>query len=119
MVINRPNKHNIRIIGDADSPDGDNYAKEQAERNFNRLNTVFGIIDSTLESCKSKEGSWFLQNIIFNIFMRMGSLASEKEYFIESMSFMYDMVESEKKRVEDLKQTKDKLTQTPQPAPVA
>ncbi len=95
MYTKQQNKFNIAIIGDADSSDGDVYAKEMAERNFERLNTLFGVIESKLESCTGKEGAWFLQNVVFNTLMRMN--IKDKETFLEGMASMYDMIQSQKR----------------------
>jgi len=92
------NKHNLIIIGDADAIEVDEYAQKQAMRDLKRLDSLFGIIDSKLESCKNKEGVWYLQNIIINILRRLN--LGEKQKFIDGMSSMYDLIESEKKRVE-------------------
>jgi len=96
-----PNKHNIIIAGDADAPEGDEYARNQAMRILKNLNSLFGIIDSKLESCDNEEGAWYLQNIQLNVLRRIN--LGEKKLFLEGMSSVYDMIESEKKRVEKLK----------------
>lgn len=62
-----------------------------AKRTLNNMNVVFGIVDKRINKMESDEGSFYLQNLIFNLSIRMGLTRIDKDVFMESMSSMYDM----------------------------
>lgn len=97
MIKMFPNKHCLCIVGDADTLDGDVYAKACAERNFKKLNSLFGIIDSECDKMDSKEGSWYLQNILFNIQRRLGITKISKDIFLNTMSNMWELSQLQEK----------------------
>ena len=101
IVKDENNKHALIIVVGGDTPEDDIYAKQCAERNFNRLNSLFGVIDSTLASCEPEEGTWFLQNIMVNMLIRMNTSPSVKDSYLDSMSSMYDVAETHKQRVKN------------------
>lgn len=95
----RHNKYSLFVVGDTDVSTESEYDRQLAKRTFEQMNVLFGQIDPVTDKMEAKEGSFYLQNIIFNLNLRMGLTLESRERFLESMSSMYDMGQEIKKQI--------------------
>lgn len=93
------NKYLLWVIGDTDVSTESEYDRQMAKRTFNQMNKLFGQIDPVTDKMEKGEGSFYLQNIIFNLNLRLGLTTVSKEVFLESMLSMYDMGQDVKKQL--------------------
>ena len=97
----RNNKYSLFVVGDTDVSTESEYDRQLAKRTFDQMNKLFGQIDPVTDKMEGKEGSFYLQNIIFNLNLRMGLTKVSKELFLESMLSMYDMGQEIKKQISE------------------